>query len=1137
MKRNSILIVLLLLFSTIMEGNKIPSLWKVNELSVANESSLIINEIMVSNVDQYLSPSFNFDGWIELYNPSNESINLSGCYFSNSAQNLKFWKAPTTIGSVPPKGYLLIWFDDEAQSKNSVPFNLDVSGGTIFISNLNGEIITSQTYPEGMERISFARTLDGGNQWGYTSSPTPKSSNALTTYANVQIPEPYVDQPSQLFTGSLSINVEIPKGTTLRYTLDGSLPTLNNGQTSIDGKFKIASTTTYRFRLFSNNNLASRVTSRSYIYKDKNYTLPIISIVVDPVFLYDDSIGIYVKGVNGIAGNGQTDPCNWNRDWDRPGNFSYITNNEMVFNQDVNICVAGGYSRSWTPRTLKLKGNKELGGDKNLAYPFFSSKPYIRNRTLQVRNGGNDFNCRLTDIALQTMIMTSGIDIDCQSFQPCHEFINGQYMGMLNIREPNNKHYVYANYGWDDDEIDQFEIGSSTYIQHCGTDEAFNRLWSLSSNANDEDVYEEIKGILDIDEYINYMAEQFYLGTTEWPLHNLKGFRHIPDGKFRMVSFDVDLAFAIESVFEKFVSRKVVLEREQKMVTIFLNLLKNDEFRKKFIDTFCMMGGSVFYPERCNSIIDSIVSITKPALSLEGKSPESTANTLKEKLSTRMPLMTHYLKNFTTMGLTTVSEQNVILKSNIQGADILINDKRVPSGYFNGRLFAPQNIKAICPSNYKFLGWKEDLNTNNTIFNNGDYWAYYDKGSLQGKNWYSISYDTSSWKVAKAPFGYNVNGISTIISYGSDMNNKYITYYFRKNVLLDKEPDNNSYFILDFKVDDGLIAYVNGTEVGRYLMPRGNVSYSTTSSYYSFGNPDNSLLVIPGSAFHKGNNVIAIEVHNNSASSSDIYWDAKLVKNANFNSSDYLSTDLEISMPSTGNHSLTACYQQLSDEESNRDGIHPIMINEVSGSNSIYVNEYGKKNDWVELYNPTNSSIDIEGMFLTDDLSNPTKYQITKGNTNATTVIPSHNYLIIWCDKLSTTDRGLHSTFKIDGEGGVISLTSNDKSWADTLYYRAHDGNSTVGRYPDASNDVFIFNIPTIAKPNQISSYVIEQKNVLMGDVNGDGLVNISDVVCLINYILEKDNSVFIINAADLNSDEIINISDAVYLVNTILAK
>ena len=240
---------------------------------------------------------------------------------------------------------------------------------------------------------------------------------------------------------------------------------------------------------------------------------------------------------------------------------------------------------------------------------------------------------------------------------------------------------------------------------------------------------------------------------------------------------------------------------------------------------------------------------------------------------------------------------------------------------------------------------------------------------------------------------------------------------------------------------------------------------------------------------------------------------------------------------STGNHSLTACYQQLSDEESNRDGIHPIMINEVSGSNSIYVNEYGKKNDWVELYNPTNSSIDIEGMFLTDDLSNPTKYQITKGNTNATTVIPSHNYLIIWCDKLSTTDRGLHSTFKIDGEGGVISLTSNDKSWADTLYYRAHDGNSTVGRYPDASNDVFIFNIPTIAKPNQISSYVIEQKNVLMGDVNGDGLVNISDVVCLINYILEKDNSVFIINAADLNSDEIINISDAVYLVNTILAK
>lgn len=1129
MKQLFIAIYLLLFSSTLIKGNDLFAMSNAN-------ASLVVNEIMVSNVDQYISPSFNFDGWIELYNPTNEAINLSGYYFSNSINNLRLWKAPSTIGVVPAKGYLLVWFDDNALNKNSVPFKLDVSGGSIFISSSDGSLLINQTYPQGLERVSYGRLTDGGDQWGFTSSPTPKATNSLTTYANSQLSEPYVDQPSQLFTGTLNISVNIPAGTTLRYTLDGSLPTLDNGQTSTDGKFKITTTTTYRFRLFSGTNLASRVTSRSYIYKDKNYTLPIISIVVDPDFLYDDSIGIYVKGVNGVVGYGQTDPCNWNMDWDRPGNFSYMKNGKMVFNQDVNICVAGGYSRAWTPRTLKLKGNKEFGGDKNLPYPFFSSKPYIRNRTLHVRNGGNDVNCRIKDVALQTMILTSGIDIDCQSFQPCHEFINGEYMGMLNIREPNNKHYVYANYGWDDDEIDQFEIGGSTYIQQCGTSDMFDLLYSLSSNASQDEVYEEIREILDVDEYINYMAEEFYLGTSEWPLNNLKGFRHINDGKFRMISYDVDLAFAVESVFETFVSRQKVGNIEQKMVTIFLNLLKNNKFRKQFIDTFCLMGGSVFFPERCNQIIDSIASLIKPALSLENKTPTSTVNSLKKSLSNRMPIMTYYLKKSSSMKLSGTLAQNVILQSEIQDAEILINDIKVPTGYFNGRLFAPQKITAVCPSGYKFLGWKDGLSGNNLVFNYGDSWLYYDKGSLQGTNWISTSYDTSNWKTGKAPLGYNLDGVTTPISFGNNENSKYITYYFRKNVILNEEPNEKASYILDFKVDDGFVVYVNGKEAGRYLMPTGTITYTTYSTYYSYGNPDNGLLVIPSSFFHKGNNVIAIEVHNKSnGSSADIFWDAKMTYNNSSKISNYYSTNKEISLPSTGNYCLTACYQEISETERIRNGIHPIMINEISGNNSIYVNEYGKKNDWIELYNTTNSSIDVEGMFLSDDLMNPAKYKITKENTNVVTVIPPHKYLVVWCDKLNTTDNGLHAPFKIDGDGGLIVLTANDNTWADTLYYYAHDGNTTIGRYPDGHSDIFAFNIPTIGKSNQISSYAVEQNSFLSGDVNGDGVINISDAVCLVNYILQKENTPIILNAADVNKDGIVNIIDVVSIVNILL--
>ena len=197
-------------------------------------------------------------------------------------------------------------------------------------------------------------------------------------------------------------------------------------------------------------------------------------------------IGVMVRGNNGRPGNGSPSPCNWNMDWERPVHFSYLTKDgEMVFSQDANLEMCGGWSRAFFPHAFKLKGSKELGGDKNLPYPFFDEKPYIRNRTLQIRNGGNDNICRLKDPALQYIMQTSGVDLDVQSYQPVHEFVNGSYMGVLNVREPNNKHYVYANYGWDDDEIDQFEMSpDSGYVQKCGTADSYLELVDvLSANA------------------------------------------------------------------------------------------------------------------------------------------------------------------------------------------------------------------------------------------------------------------------------------------------------------------------------------------------------------------------------------------------------------------------------------------------------------------------------------------------------------------------------------------------------------------------------------------------------------------------------------------------------------------------------
>jgi hypothetical protein len=226
--------------------------------------------------------------------------------------------------------------------------------------------------------------------------------------------------------------------------------------------------------------------------------------------------------------------------------------------------------------------------------------------------------------------------------------------------------------------------------------------------------------------------------------------------------------------------------------------------------------------------------------------------------------------------------------------------------------------------------------------------------------------------------------------------------------------------------------------------------------------------------FHRGNNVIAVELHNNSGNSTDLYWDAELMATIGSDTPIYYSHEPEIQLPRGDNVILTASYRQLTAQERQTAGITPVRINEISGANSIFINEYQKKNDWVELYNTTDEEVDVEGMYLTDDLSKPDKYQITRQGTNANTKIAPHGYLLVWCDKLETNAQGLHASFKISADGGVIALVAADRSWVDHLYYGPHDGNQTVGRFPDGSQTVYTTNVPTIAKANIATSYMEE---------------------------------------------------------------
>lgn len=108
-----------------------------------------------------------------------------------------------------------------------------------------------------------------------------------------------------------------------------------------------------------------------------------------------------------------------------------------------------------------------------------------------------------------------------------------------------------------------------------------------------------------------------------------------------------------------------------------------------------------------------------------------------------------------------------------------------------------------------------------------------------------------------------------------------------------------------------------------------------------------------------------------------------------------------------------------------------LRINELLVHNdSNYVDDFGRHGAWIEIFNTAYNTVDMGGLYLTDDLSNPTKYLISKGKY--ITKIPSRSYLVFWADDM--TDNGiLHLNFKLT-DGGVIGLfDANGKALIDSV--------------------------------------------------------------------------------------------------------
>ncbi len=175
----------------------------------------------------------------------------------------------------------------------------------------------------------------------------------------------------------------------------------------------------------------------------------------------------------------------------------------------------------------------------------------------------------------------------------------------------------------------------------------------------------------------------------------------------------------------------------------------------------------------------------------------------------------------------------------------------------------------------------------NTFVALGSAWKYLDDGSNQGTEWVAPSFDDFSWASGPAELGYGNGDEATVVSYGPSSGNKHLTTYFRKAFTVVYPPSFSS-LSLSVKRDDGIIVYLNGSEVYRNNMPAGAVSYSTPAST-SAANDGNTVIQtnVSPSSLVTGTNVLAVEIHQVSPSDPDISFDLELT-----GSSEQLATNV-----------------------------------------------------------------------------------------------------------------------------------------------------------------------------------------------------------------------------------------------------
>ncbi|RQW04791.1 hypothetical protein EH222_10660, partial [candidate division KSB1 bacterium] len=520
-----------------------------------------------------------------------------------------------------------------------------------------------------------------------------------------------------------------------------------------------------------------------------------------------------------------------------------------------------------------------------LRYPLFKDIDVREFDSFLLRSSSDDWNRTMFRDGFIQMAIRDHMAIDTQAYRPAVLFINGEYFGIHNIREKYNESYLETHHSTDPDNVDILYIDErqddpvevlAGDRDHYDAMVAFCETYDLAVQAN----YNFIASIVDIDNLIDYVITEAHIGNTSWA-HNIRCWRpRGENGKWQWLVFDLDRGFRDGS----FNSLAQMADRMHP----FSELLDNAGFRDRFIGRFVEYINTAFDPEKVTTLLDSLQSAIAPEMprhidrweGLCGNNACGMTSTQQwEGFVEDMRIIVGSRPATVRQQLRDLFEFNSIVRLDIQIQQlgygrVQLGEKTMIAGDYSGQFFNHMSVplQALPNDGFQFVGWQQGSQSRRTLLARGSRWKYFDKGVFPGAGWNRIGFNDATWASGLAELGYGDGDENTAVDFGPDEDDKYVTSYFRTSFQVTNAAAIQS---LIFKIlrDDGAVVYLNGREVVRTNMPDGTIQYNTWAS--SSVEDENTFFEfsLAADALVDGENIVAVEVHQHSATSSDLSFD------------------------------------------------------------------------------------------------------------------------------------------------------------------------------------------------------------------------------------------------------------------------